>query len=66
MIGPLILAFIALSVILFPLTAIIHIMKSEFEGNDKLIWILIILFMPIIGSILYFTISKSKPKNKRF
>jgi hypothetical protein len=66
MIGPLIMALIALSVILFPLTAIIHIMKSEFKGNDKLIWVIIILFMPIIGSILYFAIGKSKPKNKGF
>jgi hypothetical protein len=29
-------------------------MKYRFEGNDKLIWVLIILLLPYLGPILYF------------
>ena len=32
--------------------------KSEFKDNDKLIWVLVVLFIPVIGSIIYFTKGK--------
>ena len=37
-----------------PLIALIDILKNEFEGNNKLIWILVILFTGIVGAILYY------------
>lgn len=56
------LVIIAVIAILFiiPLVALIDILKSQFASNDKLIWILIVLFLPLIGSILYFIIGKKK------
>lgn len=45
--------------VLLPLVALIHLLKNKFKRNNKLIWVLIILFFPIIGSILYFTLGKS-------
>ncbi len=41
---------------LLPLLAIIDIVRSEFQDNsEKLIWVLIVLFFPIFGSIIYFS-----------
>ena len=66
MLASLVFALIILSAILIPITALIDVLKMKSEGNDKLIWVLIILFMPIIGSLLYFTIGKSKQNRDRF
>ncbi len=55
---------IFLLVILLPLFALISILNSEFEGNDKLIWVLIVLFMPFLGAILYYIIGKNKRIDK--
>lgn len=48
--GPFILAGIAL----------IDIIRSTFKENDKIIWVLIVLLLPVIGPILYFIIGMSK------
>ena len=46
--------FIILFVLILPLIALIDILKNEFTGNNKIAWIVVILFIPVIGSILYF------------
>ena len=43
-----------------PILALIDILRSDFMGNNKIMWVLIILFMNIIGSILYFLIGKNQ------
>jgi hypothetical protein len=53
-------SFLALPTILW-LWALIDCVKREFKGNDKVIWVLIIIFLPMIGSILYLAIGR---KNK--
>jgi len=40
--------------------AFIDILKNEFEGSNKLIWLLAVLFAPLIGSIAYFVIGKKQ------
>jgi phosphotransferase system glucose/maltose/N-acetylglucosamine-specific IIC component len=40
--------------------AFIDILKNEFEGYNKLIWLLAVLFAPLIGSIAYFLIGKKQ------
>jgi len=40
--------------------AFIDILKNEFEGYNKLIWLLAVLFAPLIGSIAYFVIGKKQ------
>jgi len=42
------------------LAALVDILKGKFEGNTKLIWILVILFLPILGPILYFLIGRKQ------
>ena len=62
-IGPwqiiLILIVLCLGIIL-PLIAFIDIVRSEFKSNDKLIWVLIVVFFNVLGSILYLTIGKNQ------
>ncbi len=40
--------------------SLIDIMKSSFEKNDKMIWILVALFVPILGPILYMIIGRKQ------
>ncbi len=47
---------------LFPLFALIDILSSDFETNDKLMWVIVVLFLPFLGSILYFIIGIKKKK----
>ncbi len=54
----LIIAIALLVGLLLPILALLSILKSEFKDNDKLIWVLVVLFIPVIGSIIYFTKGK--------
>jgi hypothetical protein len=47
-------------VMIIPLIALIDILRSEFSGNNKLIWVLVVLFFPLIGTILYFLIGRGQ------
>jgi heme/copper-type cytochrome/quinol oxidase subunit 4 len=40
--------------IILPIIALIDILRNDFKGNNKLIWILVILFTSLIGVLLYF------------
>lgn len=52
--------FILLPSILWIIT-LIDILKSNFkEANGKIIWVLLVIFLPILGSILYFAIGKNQ------
>jgi len=58
------LLFLLSSLILF-LIAVIDVLKNRFEtATDKLIWFLVILFVPLIGPILYFTIGRKQKVKK--
>ena len=45
--------------LLLPIIAIIDIVNSKFEGNDSLLMVLIVIFIPF-GAILYFVIAPSR------
>jgi hypothetical protein len=68
MLGPwqkiLILVFVFLCFIP-TLIALIDVLRSEFKGNDKLIWVLVVLFGSLLGAILYLAIGRGQrlPKN---
>ncbi|MCX8161351.1 MAG: PLD nuclease N-terminal domain-containing protein [Candidatus Saccharicenans sp.] len=53
----LIVLLLLISLPLF-LIALVDILKHDFPGNDKLVWILVVIFFPLIGSILYLIIGK--------
>ncbi len=47
-----------------PIVALIDILKSKFDGNDKLIWVLVVLFLSVVGAILYFIIGQKQKIKK--
>jgi len=51
--------FLMLFLLLLPIIAIIDIMRSKFEGNDNLLMLLIVIFIPL-GSIIYFIMAPSR------
>ena len=62
MIGPwqwiiILLAFLG---IIPTILALIDILKSKFSGNDKIVWILVVLFLNLLGAILYFAIGRKQ------
>jgi len=59
-VGPLMTLFFILFVIFLPLIALISVLTSEFRGNDKIMWVLIIIFLPFLGSVLYFAIGRDR------
>ena len=49
------------------LIALIDILKSKFNGNDKIVWVLVVLFFNLVGAIIYFAIGRNQRiKNNRF
>ena len=54
----LVILFVSLFIFLLPVIALIDILKSRFDGNDKIVWVLVVLFLPVLGSVLYFLIGK--------
>jgi len=55
---------IILLVLLFPVVALVSALQNDFPGNEKLIWILLIIFLPILGAVLYFLIGRKKRLKK--
>ncbi|HAH25109.1 MAG TPA: hypothetical protein DCL77_15355 [Prolixibacteraceae bacterium] len=58
-IGPqelIVILVVLLFFLLFPILALVDILRSKFEGNMQLIWVLVVLLFNMIGSILYFII----------
>ena len=54
--------FIALA-ILVPIIAIVDVLKSKFKRPyDKAIWLLLIIFLNLLGTILYFSLSRERKK----
>ena len=58
--GELILILFVLLPTILWIVALVDILRSEFQGYNKLIWVVVVIFLPIIGSILYFIIGKSQ------
>lgn len=62
-IGPFqIIIFLIISLLAFVPTviALIDILRNEFTQNNKIIWVLVVLFGNIIGVILYFIIGRKQ------
>ncbi len=46
---------------LLPLIALVDVIRSDFRGpNDKLIWVIVILFLNIVGALLYLVIGRNQ------
>jgi len=55
-----------LIILILSIIALVDILRNEFEENNKIIWVLVVIFLPLIGSILYFAMGSSqKIKDKK-
>jgi len=45
--------------------ALVDILKSEFTGSNKLIWVIVVILLPLLGSILYFAIGTKQKITKQ-
>ncbi len=45
-------------IVILPLIALIDLLRNHFANNDKLVWTIIVIFLPLIGTMLYFTIGR--------
>lgn len=62
-IGPwqIILILVVLFLGILPtIIALVDILKSEFKGNNKIVWILVVLFANFFGAIIYFLIGREQ------
>lgn len=59
--------WMAISVVLFLywIYTIIEILKNEYTGSNKIIWLAIVFFFFIVGVILYKYIGKSQKIEKK-
>lgn len=61
MISSALIALFSLLTFVFWLWMLIDaIQKPSLSSNERLIWILVIIFLPCIGSLIYFFVAKSK------
>lgn len=44
----------------FWIWALVDCAKGDFRGNDKIVWILIIIFTNWIGSTIYFAVGRAQ------
>jgi len=40
--------------------ALVDILRSEFKGNGKIIWLLVVFFLSFVGAIAYFAIGRKQ------
>lgn len=45
---------------IFWLWALIDILKNDFKGSNKIVWVLLVIFIPVLGFVLYFLIGKKQ------
>ena len=51
--------------VLLWVSALVDILKNNFKKNNKLIWIIVVVMLPLIGAILYFMIGRNQKITKR-
>jgi len=52
--------FIVYATLILWIYALVDILSNSFKKNEKLIWLLSVLFVPMIGAILYIIIGRKQ------
>ncbi len=56
---------IILFALILPIIALIDILRNEFTGSNKIVWVLLVILLPLMGTLLYFAIgTQQKIKSK--
>lgn len=58
-----IIILLAILMLILPIIALIDILKNNFLENNKIVWVLVVLFFPLIGAILYYIIGTKQKLN---
>lgn len=45
---------------IFPLICLISILRNKFKNQDKLIWVIIVIFLPFLGPLLYLIMGRNQ------
>lgn len=51
---------IAAFVVGLTIMALVDILRNEFSGNNKIVWVLVVLLLNFFGAILYFVIGRKQ------
>ena len=54
--------FVGLVVLVLDVIALVSLLKSGADGATKILWVLLIVFLPLIGMILYFLMGPGRRK----
>ena len=46
--------------VILTIIALIDILKNKFNGNNKIVWILVVLFTGLLGAIFYFVLGRKQ------
>ena len=63
-VGELIMLLILILPIILWIVALVDILKSNFSGSNKVVWIIVVILLPILGAILYLLIGRSQKVKK--
>ncbi len=55
-----ILPLIMLIVLGIYIYSLVDILRHEFRGNNKIVWIIVVLMLPLLGVFLYFLLGKKQ------
>ena len=47
-------SFLGLVVLVLDIIAIVSILKSSADTGTKILWCLLVIFLPVVGMVLYF------------
>ena len=59
MVSSFLMVFVIFTFILY-IYILIDILKHEFTGYNKIIWILVLIFFPVLGALLYLVFGRSQ------
>ena len=59
MMSSFLMIFVVFTFVLY-IYILIDILKHEFTGYNKIIWILILIFFPVLGALLYLVFGRSQ------
>lgn len=55
---------VSLVMFVIPIIALVDILRNDFEGNNKIIWVIVILLTWLLGAILYYFIGRQQKIDK--
>lgn len=58
--GTFIWSMLILPIVILPFICLISILKNEFKNHDKLIWVIVVIFLPFLGPLLYLIMGRSQ------